>query len=274
MSVTARGCVFFYGHKKGEHWCFSQFAEAEFYDEDGQRYTCAEQFMMASKARVMGDEKTLASIMACDYNPTAIKALGRHVKPWDEEKWAAVRSALVRHGNFLKFSQNKALRKTLLGSGDLTLVEAAPSDRIWGIGVSVRDAAAGAKWKGLNLLGKALMETRELLANGGKSERPTFGPAEPAPKRQRSGEKQQAGAAGTSDAPDAMDAGAAPDEPERLKSWGEASLVQALPAATTDEEPLPEAAAEPQEQKGSPKGRGGKGRGGKRGKGVTLAHLQ
>ena len=86
MSVTARGCVFFYGHKKGEHWCFSQFAQAEFYDEDGERYTCAEQFMMASKARVMGDEKTLANIMACDYNPTAIKALGRQVKPWDEEK--------------------------------------------------------------------------------------------------------------------------------------------------------------------------------------------
>ena len=268
MSVTARGCVFFYGHKKGDHWCFSQFAQAEFYDEDGQRYTCAEQFMMASKARVMGDEKTLANIMACDYNPTSIKALGRQVKPWDEEKWVAARSSLVRHGNFLKFSQNKALRKTLLGTGDLTLVEAAPNDRIWGIGVSVKDAAAGAKWKGLNLLGKALMETRELLANGMTSERPSLVTIEPAPKRQRSGETQQAetpvsDAVGSSDTADATDVAAAPDEPERLKSWGETSLAHALPAVTTDGAPPAEAGEGLHTRKGAPKAREEKGRGGK-----------
>ena len=63
-------------------------------------------------------------------------------------------------GNFLKFSQNAKLRKILMQTGDLTLVEAAPSDRIWGIGRSVNDAAAGASWQGQNLLGKALMAAR------------------------------------------------------------------------------------------------------------------
>ena len=93
MSQTARGCVFFYGHRKGEHAAFSQFyGPIEFADEDGNTYNCAEQYMMAAKARVMGDTKTLAQILACDYNPTAIKQMGRRVSPYSEEKWVAART--------------------------------------------------------------------------------------------------------------------------------------------------------------------------------------
>ena len=69
----------------------------------------------------------------------------------------------VAQGNRLKFGQNKVLRRTLLATGELTLVEAAPNDRIWGIGRSVKDAAAGATWDGLNLLGRALMQVRSEL---------------------------------------------------------------------------------------------------------------
>merc|ERR1712086_963275 len=66
-------------------------------------------------------------------------------------------------GNYLKFSQDPALLAKLLGTGSMTLVEAAGNDKIWGIGVNVQDAANGAKWKGLNLLGKALGVVREAL---------------------------------------------------------------------------------------------------------------
>ena len=82
--------------------------------------------------------------------------------------------AIVEHGNFLKFSQNKRLRKTLLETGNKTLVEAARNDSIWGIGVSVKDAAAGAKWKGLNSLGCALMTARTALAEGHRRPPPAF----------------------------------------------------------------------------------------------------
>ena len=78
MSAVARGCIFFYGHK-GDHACFSQFFPSAFVDENGVEYCCAEQFMMASKARCMGDAETLEAIMACDYDPVCIKALGRRV---------------------------------------------------------------------------------------------------------------------------------------------------------------------------------------------------
>ena len=166
---TAHGCIFFYGHSRGEHAVLSQFyGPVEFAAEDGTTYNCAEQYMMAAKARVMGDDKTLAQILATDYNPSAIKKLGRRVTPYSEEKWAAARLKCVTHGNFLKFSQNAKLRKILMQTGDLTLVEAAPSDRIWGIGRSVNDAARGASWQGQNLLGEALMAARAMIASGQK----------------------------------------------------------------------------------------------------------
>ena len=47
---------------------------------------------MAAKAKAMGDA-TPAQILACGYDPPAIKALGRRVTPYDEATWAAVRSS-------------------------------------------------------------------------------------------------------------------------------------------------------------------------------------
>eukprot|EP00966_Prymnesium_polylepis_P035365 821654-Prymnesium_polylepis.1 len=106
--------------------------------------------------------------------PGDIKALGRRVKGFDEARWVSVRSAVVAYGNYLKFSQNKGLRKTLMATGDLTLVEAARNDTIWGIGLSVKDAAAGVKWRGLNLLGQSLMAARQALGEGRRLPVPPF----------------------------------------------------------------------------------------------------
>ena len=48
------------------------------------------------------------------------------------------------------------------------LVETSPVDRIWGIGLVGSDELAldPAKWRGLNLLGFALMEVRQLIGEG------------------------------------------------------------------------------------------------------------
>jgi hypothetical protein len=45
--------------------------------------------------------------------------------------------------------------------------EASPTDRIWGIGLAADDrrAADPTAWRGLGLLGSALMEAREQLRN-------------------------------------------------------------------------------------------------------------
>ncbi|MDR0273088.1 MAG: NADAR family protein, partial [Clostridiales bacterium] len=53
----------------------------------------------------------------------------------------------------------------LLSTNDKILVEASPLDTIWGIGYSKdNDKAANPQnWRGLNLLGFALMEVRDEL---------------------------------------------------------------------------------------------------------------
>lgn len=134
-------------------------------DAPRRRFNCAEQYMMAEKALCFGDREALNAIMASS-SPGAQKALGRGVRNFDEEVWQRVRYDVVVRGNLAKFSQNPALRRRLLESGERVIAEASASDRVWGIGLRADDPAAtrpGA-WRGENLLGKALMEVRRRLA--------------------------------------------------------------------------------------------------------------
>ena len=97
--------------------------------------------------------------------PRQAKDLGRRVRGFDEEKWVATRFELVVRGNLAKFDQHANLREFLLGTGERVLVEASPVDRIWGIGLAADDERAEKPglWRGLNLLGFALMEVRRAL---------------------------------------------------------------------------------------------------------------
>ena len=117
---------------------------------------------MASKARLMGDEKTRCKIMK-ERSPIKIKSLGRRVAPFNQQLWEKERFHVVFAGNMLKFTQDDRLRKKLKDTSSKILVEAAPKDKIWGIGLSAKDAKAGKEWKGQNLLGKALMKVRHTL---------------------------------------------------------------------------------------------------------------
>jgi len=67
--------------------------------------------------------------------------------------------------NEAKFSQNEALEDYLLSTGKHVLVEASPADKIWGIGLAEDNPMVDSpyQWRGLNLLGYALMETRQRL---------------------------------------------------------------------------------------------------------------
>lgn len=75
----------------------------------------------------------------------------------------------MREGNLLKFSaaagdEGRRLRGLLLGTGGRELVEASPFDRVWGIGFGVGEAerVGRGRW-GMNLLGRVLMDVREVL---------------------------------------------------------------------------------------------------------------
>lgn len=145
------------------HSCFSQWHKSPF-TIDGLSYCMAEQFMMAEKARLFKDHETEKKIMASK-NARVIKELGWEVKNFDEATWVAHRYLVVRKGNLAKFSQNASMRAELLNTGATIIVEASPSDKIWGIGLTEEKAATIPEqdWPGLNLLGIALMEVRKKL---------------------------------------------------------------------------------------------------------------
>ncbi|MDJ0568622.1 MAG: NADAR family protein [Pleurocapsa sp. MO_192.B19] len=158
----------FWGHQPNHDGsigksCFSQWYEALF-QLDGVEYQTAEHYMMAEKARLFKDDDALAKILAASH-PGEAKKLGRQVKGFKQEIWLEYRSPIVVQGNIGKFSQNEALKEFLLNTGERILVEASPRDRIWGIGLGQNnpDAENPYKWQGLNLLGFALMEVRNIV---------------------------------------------------------------------------------------------------------------
>ena len=124
-------------------------------------YSCMEQFMMAEKARIFKDTATWTKIMNTSI-PKEQKDLGRQVSNYNEEVWSNCRFDIVSKGIVQKFKQNQELLEMFLDTGNNILVEASPYDTVWGIGMSVNDDGAfePSKWKGQNLLGKALMAAR------------------------------------------------------------------------------------------------------------------
>jgi len=160
--------LFFWGHRPSKDGsitktCFSQWWEAGF-TVNGITYPTAEHWMMAKKAELFQDTETLAKILA-SASPTDAKKLGREVRNYDDKQWLANRYAIVKEGNGHKFRQNSDLKAFLLSTGNSILVEASPVDDIWGIGLPADNPKAlnPATWRGLNLLGFALMEVRDEL---------------------------------------------------------------------------------------------------------------
>jgi ribA/ribD-fused uncharacterized protein len=143
--------------------CLSQWFPASF-EIDGIAYRTAEHWMMAEKARLFGDEAALAKVLTSK-SPAEAKAEGRAVRGFVEEDWERARLEAVVLGNVAKFGQNAALGAFLRNTRDRVLVEASPRDQIWGIGMGASnvDARIPARWRGRNLLGFALMETRTRL---------------------------------------------------------------------------------------------------------------
>ncbi len=94
--------------------------------------------------------------------------MGRTIIDFSEDLWEKERFNIVVSGNITKFSQNPELGDSLLKTSRRVLEEASPKDQIWGIGLSEDDPKAENPilWKGLNLLGFALMKVRNQLKEG------------------------------------------------------------------------------------------------------------
>jgi ribA/ribD-fused uncharacterized protein len=106
----------------------------------------------------------LASQILAETDPKKIKAFGRKVNNYDDNVWNGIRHRVMLDAIILKFSQNPSLKRKLLATHPKILVEASPYDKIWGIGMTARQAIdANYQFNGLNLLGTVLMEARRML---------------------------------------------------------------------------------------------------------------
>ena len=162
--------LFFWGHQKSKSGelissCFSQWWTSPFIVEN-VRYNTAEHWMMAQKALLFNDREIYEKIIVAK-SPAEAKALGRQVSNFNEATWNSKRFDIVVKGSLAKFTQHKDLKDFLLNTKEKILVEASPVDRIWGIGLTAESEKAEnpKRWNGLNLLGFALMEVRDIIRN-------------------------------------------------------------------------------------------------------------
>jgi ribA/ribD-fused uncharacterized protein len=159
MKITSTHIYFWKGF-------LSQWFKSHMVDDNRIIYNCCEQYMMYQKALLFKDFEIAAKIIRSE-SPKDQKDLGRSVKGFNEERWMKLREAIVERANILKFMQNDDLKKQLIETGDRIIVEATPVDCIWGVGLDEDDPRIldEKNWRGLNLLGKSLMNVRARLNN-------------------------------------------------------------------------------------------------------------
>ncbi len=140
------------------NWYLSDF------EIDGIPYSSMEQYMMYQKSILFHDNEIAEQILSTS-NVGKIKALGRSVKNYEDIIWNGVRQIIVFQGLLEKFRQNNELRVKLLDTQEDILAECAVQDKIWGIGLSMKDDRRFdmEEWQGQNLLGFTLMKVRELF---------------------------------------------------------------------------------------------------------------
>ena len=127
-------------------------------------FSSIEQYMMYQKAVLFRDMDIALQILETD-NVGKIKALGRSVKNYDDTIWSGIRQIVVYNGLLEKFGQNEELKEKLLETHEDILAECAVQDRVWGIGLSMKDDRRFdmGEWQGQNLLGFTLMLVRDTL---------------------------------------------------------------------------------------------------------------
>lgn len=146
-----------------ENGYLSNWYQSEFI-VDHIKFSSMEQFMMYKKA-ITFEDYVIAKEILQTKDVAKIKRLGRQVSNYDDHMWNGIRQIVVYEGLAAKFSQNEELKDQLKGTCTAILVECAVKDRIWGIGLSMKDPKRLdiTEWKGQNLLGYTLMEVRKRL---------------------------------------------------------------------------------------------------------------
>lgn len=113
----------------------------------GKLYLTVEHFYQANKTLVPEERQMIENLGTAK----EAKLAGYHVTL--RKDWEDIKENIMVAGLRAKFTQHCALKEQLLSTGDAILHEDSPWDKYWGY----------AKGKGLDRLGKLLMEVRQKI---------------------------------------------------------------------------------------------------------------
>jgi hypothetical protein len=142
--------IYFYSAREKPYGCFSNFSAPgvvidDIYYKTNEHYFQAMKFIDSQKD--MDDVRRAST-------PKMAASVGRDRSRPLRDDWEDVKDDIMRRGVLRKFETHDDIRAILLSTGNEDIVENAPGDRYWG---------AGPDGTGKNMLGKILMEVREIL---------------------------------------------------------------------------------------------------------------
>lgn len=132
-----------------EYGCFSNFSKHGF-ELNGKYWGTSEHFFQAQK--FVGSEHEEEIRLA--KTPMVAAKIGRERMRPLRKNWEEVKDEIMRIAVLQKFKSHEDIRDILLSTGEEEIVENTSNDYYWGCG---KDGT------GRNMLGKILMETREIL---------------------------------------------------------------------------------------------------------------
>lgn len=140
---------------------FSNFYQEPFIHQ-GIKFSHSEAAFMWHKAKLFNDKEAMLELTQF-ISPKRAKDIGRRVRNYDDATWAQARYECMKAVLLDKFSQGKSAQY-MSENRNRTYYEASPVDFIWGCGLAEdRLRKRNFVYPGQNLLGKCLMEVRDIL---------------------------------------------------------------------------------------------------------------
>ncbi len=133
----------------GKYGCFSNFSRRPVV-MDNKTWATSEHYFQAMKFLGTKHEEEVRHAQS----PMEAASMGRDRSRPLRSDWEQVKDDIMREVVLAKFKQCKSCRDTLLSTGEAVLVEHTVNDKYWG---------DGGDGKGKNMLGKILMEVRDIL---------------------------------------------------------------------------------------------------------------
>jgi N-glycosidase YbiA len=150
--------IYFYSTKEVPYGCFSNFSAHSFV-LDGKGWPTSEHYFQAQKFAGTPHAEEIRLVAA----PMVAARMGRERSRPLRPDWNEVKDDLMRRAVLRKFESYKEIADILLSTGDEELVEKTSDDYYWGCGTN---------GKGENMLGKILMEVRQILRERAEKETP------------------------------------------------------------------------------------------------------